>query len=66
LEGSIHELIKVLSWNLLGGTEGNFETLIRITNVLAEIQMEHLLNMNLEHYYYTNLLCAVVLILIMQ
>lgn len=66
MEGSIHDLIKVLCWNLLGGTEGNFETLIRITIVLAEIQMEHLLNMNLECHYYTNLLSAVVLIFIMQ
>lgn len=66
MEGRIQDLIKLLSWNLLGGTEENFETLVRITSVLAEIQMEHLLNTNVEHYYYTNLLGAVVLILIVQ
>jgi hypothetical protein len=41
---------------LLGRTEENFETTVKIVSVLAEVQMEHLLNMNLKHYCYTDVL----------
>jgi hypothetical protein len=58
LEGSIHDAIKVLAWNFLGRTEESFETSVKIIIVLAEIQMEHLLDMNLEHYCYTALFCV--------
>jgi hypothetical protein len=53
LEGTIHDVVKVLAWNLLGRTEENFETSFKIISVLAEIQIEHLL-----HYCYTDVLSA--------
>jgi hypothetical protein len=55
LEGSSHDLIKVLFWNLPGVTEENRKNL-RAACVLVEIQTRHLQNRNLNLYHYANLL----------
>jgi hypothetical protein len=54
--GSSHGLIQVASQHLLRGLRKYSRASVRIAGVQAEVQTEHLLNKNLEHYCYTILL----------
>lgn len=59
-KGGSRGLIEVILRSLLGVTEENKETFVRVTDVQAEIWSWHVKNASAECYRYINLLAVVV------